>query len=285
MLVDRSPQRLLEVRTSIIEFLRSHLRLELKLGDQLAPVEDGIDYLGYIIHPHYRLVRRRVIGHLRQRLHQWQVSHIKITTRAGTLQLGEAADSLRQTLASYLGHFAHAHTYRLRQQIEAQYPWLQQLFFQIHPRLIPRWQQQARRRPSMAGQWSDFHRAWPEHVILIQKGARVALPVGVWKQWLQRHAPLLRQHAAWMLQVVPEPTKDPRWVTWPLSARPRIERVVLDLGEPLIWVAEQGWQRTGLKRRVAQWRKWPITTVTPMPLIPTIIGDGTRRPSSESLGA
>jgi len=49
-------------------FLGDRLKLELNERRKLRPVGDGIDFLGYIVRPDYLLVRRRVIGALRERL-------------------------------------------------------------------------------------------------------------------------------------------------------------------------------------------------------------------------
>lgn len=44
------------------------LQLALKPDSIPRPVTDGADFLGYIVRPHYRLVRRRVVGNLRAKL-------------------------------------------------------------------------------------------------------------------------------------------------------------------------------------------------------------------------
>ena len=46
-------------------------RLLLQLNpsrERLRPVSDGVDFLGYIVRPFHLLVRRRVVGHLREAL-------------------------------------------------------------------------------------------------------------------------------------------------------------------------------------------------------------------------
>lgn len=49
-------------------FLRETLALRLNERRNLRPLSDGIDFLGYVIRTDYRLVRRRVIGSLVERL-------------------------------------------------------------------------------------------------------------------------------------------------------------------------------------------------------------------------
>ena len=54
----------------IAMFLAETLNLTLNARRRLQPVANGIDFLGYIVRPDYLLVRRRVVGALRDRLGQ-----------------------------------------------------------------------------------------------------------------------------------------------------------------------------------------------------------------------
>jgi hypothetical protein len=66
-------ETLLDWREQIARYLREHLRLELNPTRQrLQPVSDGVDFLGYIVRGEYRLVRRRVVNHLHERLRDYQ---------------------------------------------------------------------------------------------------------------------------------------------------------------------------------------------------------------------
>lgn len=67
-------------------------------------------FLGYIVRPHYCLVRHRVVKNLRQCLHDFAAAHVKAQ---GMMLEPLARDKLRARLASYLGHFQHARSYRL----------------------------------------------------------------------------------------------------------------------------------------------------------------------------
>jgi retron-type reverse transcriptase len=109
-------------RTAIIDFLRDRLGLTLRDIGRLAPISNGIDFLGYIIRPDYRLVRRRVVGHMKARM----AGHEKRIVRSnGTLVSSPAAsDAVQATLASYFGHFRHARSAGLQGEVFAAYPWL-----------------------------------------------------------------------------------------------------------------------------------------------------------------
>lgn len=91
-----------------LEPIRSFLRDELKL--ELHPrkiifrkLEWGIDFLGYVTLPHYRLprtkTRRRIFNQLR--------------TKAGL-------PNFNQSLQSYLGYLSHANSYKLTQKLKNQ---------------------------------------------------------------------------------------------------------------------------------------------------------------------
>lgn len=61
VLLGDSPGQIEAWRERIAEFLRTHLALELNPRQILAPVANGVDFLGYVVRSDYRLVRRRVV--------------------------------------------------------------------------------------------------------------------------------------------------------------------------------------------------------------------------------
>lgn len=89
--------------------LRDRLRLELKADIKLKPLSAGCDFLGYAIYPTHRVVRRRVIGHAREKLRS-----------------ARPAD-LRSIWASYHGHFRHANSRRLLERFHSEFPSLQEI--------------------------------------------------------------------------------------------------------------------------------------------------------------
>jgi hypothetical protein len=68
VLVHPDPEQLRAWGEAIAGFLTKRLGLTLKAPQRLRPVGDGADFLGYIVRPWYRLVRRRVLGHMEERL-------------------------------------------------------------------------------------------------------------------------------------------------------------------------------------------------------------------------
>jgi hypothetical protein len=101
---------------------------------QPRPVSAGVDFLGYVIRPFYKLVRRRVIHHLYARLAEFERHHV----RPNALRLPPAErDLLRAQVASYLGHLRHAHSYRLWLRTLENFPWLNHVFIHLENALCP----------------------------------------------------------------------------------------------------------------------------------------------------
>lgn len=121
VLVHHDREQLAAWQTQIEQFLKDTLRLSLKSDIKLRPLSTGIDFLGYVIFPTHRLVRRRVIQHAKAKLHDWQCKHVTPRgMRATQTQFGEVQAIWR----SYEGHFSHANTYWLQQSFHRLFPWL-----------------------------------------------------------------------------------------------------------------------------------------------------------------
>jgi hypothetical protein len=129
VLLGESPARLEAWREQIGQYLRDELALELNPRQRLAPVANGVDFLGYIVRRDYLLVRRRVVGHLRERLRDFE-SRLVAPVPGGVRYSFDRAvlDELAATLASYLGHLRWAASWRLWQGLWARFAWLGQYF-------------------------------------------------------------------------------------------------------------------------------------------------------------
>src|SRR5262249_6287772 len=115
VLVHHDREQLAAWRDAIEAFLVRELRLELKADQKLLPLERGIDFLGYVIFPTHTVVRRRVIGHARAKLHEWEQRGDRSS---------HALEGLRSIWASYAGHFSHAASLRTILSITREFPWL-----------------------------------------------------------------------------------------------------------------------------------------------------------------
>jgi len=102
VILGQDPVELSAYRARIEEFLANRLKLRLHpKRRKLLPISNGIDFLGYIIRPGYILVRRRVVNNLKEKIRQFNQAKVK------------DLEKLRNSIASYLGHFQWANSYRL----------------------------------------------------------------------------------------------------------------------------------------------------------------------------
>ena len=136
VLLAHSAEELLAWRERIAEFLADELALQLNPQRQrLCPVADGVDFLGYIVRPTHLLVRRRVVGHLRDTLRVAQrrlVQQMGVGGGMGGVEVARfdvpVLDALQASLASYLGHVRKAAHGRLVQAMWHAHPWLANFF-------------------------------------------------------------------------------------------------------------------------------------------------------------
>lgn len=130
VLLSTDRKELLDWREQIEAYLRDSLRLELNPKRQkLLPMENGIDFLGYIVRRDYLLARRRVVNNLRTRLRDYEALLVKEGRWfRGYLFDEEILNRLTATLSSYLGHFKMADTYNLCKSLWDRYPFLSQYF-------------------------------------------------------------------------------------------------------------------------------------------------------------
>jgi len=104
VLLSHDRDQLLTWRDRIETCLRDELKLELNAREHLAPVANGVDFLGYIVRRDYRLVRRRVVGHLRSKLEAFEAQLVRTVPGVRCYRFDEAVlDRLAATLSSYLG--------------------------------------------------------------------------------------------------------------------------------------------------------------------------------------
>ena len=93
----------------IRNFLRENLALSIKSTSKIASLSGGINFLGYIQHMHYRLVRRRVAFTFRRNLRLVRNKYIsnKITGKTRRITW-RVLIRTRSVLCSYLAYIGHA---------------------------------------------------------------------------------------------------------------------------------------------------------------------------------
>ena len=248
VLVHTNPEQLADWRERIATFLQDTLGLRLRDAGQLASVYRGVDFLGYLVRPGYRLVRNRVIAHLNEKLAGYRRALWREARHGITLDLRrEPREALRATLASYLGHVRHASAWRHIQRVMARHDWVHNLFalhddYRLLPRYLP---------PSVSGlrsQWRWFVQQWPEALVLVQTGQRFEV--------YEHHAHALAHQLNSSLDT---PPRKPFAATLslPLQRLRGVRHRLRRQGQSHLFVAEEGYLRGGLKRRVLRLAWWP----------------------------
>ncbi len=100
-------KELIKEITRIEEFLQT--KLDLKLAQKkikFQQINKGVDFLGYYIKPDYVLVRRKIVSRFKIKIKELNTSNLK--------------QSL-SVINSYLGHFRHANSFKLRKSIYWKY--------------------------------------------------------------------------------------------------------------------------------------------------------------------
>ena len=113
VIVGKDERELKNMLSEIRSFLKDRLSLELHPKKiVIRKYSQGIDYLGYIVLPHYQLLRTKT----KKRVFK------KLKMRIGQYRAGEISEkSLNQSLQSYLGVFSHADTHELEQELLNQF--------------------------------------------------------------------------------------------------------------------------------------------------------------------
>ena len=113
VVLNSSKQRLNRVYVEIEKYLKNELHLTLREDSKLKKNADGLDFLGYIIRPHYTLVRQRVVNNFKKKKAQYLQRY---EYQKGNMNLAEIKQFL-SVQASFVSHIKHANSYNLNQKI------------------------------------------------------------------------------------------------------------------------------------------------------------------------
>jgi len=119
ILFGKTKENLLLKKSQIEKFIASHLKLSLRDNFRVAKVEEGVDFLGYVIRPYYKLVRNRVVNNFKYK----KAVFLQNSFRDDGTCSKKLAKEFKQVNASYYGHFKHANSYRLIQKYDME-KWL-----------------------------------------------------------------------------------------------------------------------------------------------------------------
>lgn len=229
VLVHDNPAQLLAWRKALAAFLedRLHLRLTKPLVRPRL-ICNGVDFLGYVVRPDYRLVRRRVVNKIKARLMDYQTRLVQ--PRKGWVVFRHdavALASLRASWASSLAHLQQANSHRLRQALRDRCAWLRHFFCLDEGLLTPR-VEPLTPAGSLRHQYQVVIETYPEAVVWCQ--------VGCFYECYDAGAEWVRQHLG--LAFAPPRRGFARQCGVPGWIWPWLVRHVLRLGRPVCVVRE-----------------------------------------------
>jgi retron-type reverse transcriptase len=171
ILLENSSEQLKEWRQSIEEYAAKILRLQLnKRATHIAPVNNGIDFLGFITRKDYILVRRRSVGNLKIRLRKFENLLTKETAFGTLFKYDiEVCDKLLHTLNSYLGHFKFADTYKLIDKIFLRHSFLNEYYVRSGKKVIRNYNFR-QRYSNLAAQYWLYRRKYQGYLVFFQVG-------------------------------------------------------------------------------------------------------------------
>lgn len=152
--------------------LRENLALELHPVQRLAPVSNGVDFLGYIVRRDYLLVRRRVVNNLKSKLRAYRALLVDEQDGVRCYRFDEhLLDELAAVVSSYLGHLKMANSWRLVQSLWQRFDFLAQYFdFDAqHWRLVRKYKVPAGLN-TVRRQYRHFRWRFPNDVLLFRVG-------------------------------------------------------------------------------------------------------------------
>ncbi|WP_294042687.1 hypothetical protein [Thiolapillus sp.] len=179
MLLHNDKQQLAHWHWEIARFLEQCLALKLRSDAMIAPISQGVNFLGYITRPHYRLVRHRVVNNLNQKLAAFESGYIR---GQGSSTHGQSLQALRSCMASYLGYFHHASSQRLIASLWQKWPWLGLLLDYQQGQLRSLWL--PTRVTGYSSQVRFFRKRFPHARVVIQRGCET----DAFEPWFLRHA-------------------------------------------------------------------------------------------------
>jgi len=241
VLLSQNKEQLQRWEEEIGEFLAHRLRLELNERRKLFPVSNGVDFLGYIVRPNYLLVRRRVVGTLRQRLEEAE----QVLRRKGMKihDNGRAVypwswpflEKVRQWLNSYLGHLGKASTHGLTVSLWERFPWLNEYFLRNGSKVVYRYPT-PRHASLLIQQKRWFSNRLPGHALMIRQGGFWEMLPATAGSYGENRTINLEISAGWPKR-------------FPQRNLKRYESMLWEKRVAVAWIQETGRRLTGIAER------------------------------------
>lgn len=113
VVVSENKEHLLQLLPQMRSFLKEKLKIQIHPKKiTITNFGRGIDYLGYVLFPHFTLVRKRTKKRAVRRINEKMLLYKRDKT---------SKDKVHATLMSYLGVLSHANTYRFSEKLKNEY--------------------------------------------------------------------------------------------------------------------------------------------------------------------
>lgn len=226
--------------------MRDVLCLELNPRQVIAPVSNGVNFLGYIVRRDYLLVRRRVVNHLKEKLRSFEKQLVSEAAGVRCFRFDQTVlDQLAATLSSYLGHFKLGNSWNLWQSIWRRYDFLAQYFeFDAKNWRLVRKYTAPQGVRSVKKQYRHFRWRFPDDALFFRVGRFVEFyDVGV--------SPVARQLGLDKMR------KNRRGACsgFPIRQVGRYLRTLLDSGVGVTYIGERDSPFGGIRLRAPLWRR------------------------------
>lgn len=172
ILVATDARQLQEWHDAIAAFLAERLALRLnERATRLGPAAGGIDFAGFMVFHDHLLVRRRVIGNLKEKLRQVQHRLVARLPTYTAYRFDEPTlDKCLAMLNSYLGHLQHAQTRGCVARLWREFPFLR-YYFKLDARKVTRHTRPLRRMRRLQQQVRWLRRHFKGYLCLFEIGS------------------------------------------------------------------------------------------------------------------
>ena len=111
LILAKTREELPLLRDKIAIFLKDHLALSLNTQKtKIGALKDGVDWLGYVVHPTHTLVRKRIVRAAKQKIAGFE----KMLASLDEAPSNALRIQIAASINSYFGFFSHADTFKLR---------------------------------------------------------------------------------------------------------------------------------------------------------------------------
>jgi hypothetical protein len=123
VILGENKKDLLFYKSKIVYFLSKNLSLSLKETTLIAPITNGINFVGYIIKPKYLLSRNRNVNNIHKKLDLFEKENVSIESNYTLFKFNNISN-LINSLNSYFGNLKHSMCKKVIENIMSRFSFL-----------------------------------------------------------------------------------------------------------------------------------------------------------------